>query len=88
MSEQIINRECRQLILNVLDYFIREKNNGPLLNIIDVQGRVADALQISYRSVSKISAEIKKCLPLETLSHRLKIGMIKHEFNNLKKVLS
>ncbi|KAJ8914996.1 hypothetical protein NQ315_002521 [Exocentrus adspersus] len=48
-------------------YFTREKeNNGPLINVTNVQGRVAEALQISRRTISRICVERKQCVPLKT----------------------
>lgn len=42
MVIQVISGEYPQLILNVIDYFTRKKENkGSLLNINGVQGRVA-----------------------------------------------
>lgn len=43
------------LISNLLDYFTKEKNNGgPLISVLRVQRRVADALQISERTVQRV----------------------------------
>ncbi|KAJ8914886.1 hypothetical protein NQ315_014899, partial [Exocentrus adspersus] len=48
-------------------YFTREKeNSGPLLSVNEVDGRVAEALQVNLRTVSRICGERQKGLPLET----------------------
>ncbi|KAI4455464.1 transposable element-related [Holotrichia oblita] len=50
-----LRSQSQQLILNLLEYFEREKqNDGPLLPLSSVQKRVADALKISLFSVKRI----------------------------------
>ncbi|KAJ8910941.1 hypothetical protein NQ315_014947 [Exocentrus adspersus] len=59
MPGRAINGQSRQLILNAIDYFTRKKeNSGPL--------RVAEALQVSLKTVSRICGERQKGLPVET----------------------
>ncbi|KAJ8914684.1 hypothetical protein NQ315_017383 [Exocentrus adspersus] len=61
------NGQSRQLILNAIDYFTREKgNSGPLVSVNEVHQRVAEALQVSLRTVSRICGERQKGIPVET----------------------
>lgn len=54
------NSQARGIILNVMRYFEQEKNNrGPLINVNQVVQRVADACDISPRTVKNIRKEGK-----------------------------
>ncbi|KAJ8914403.1 hypothetical protein NQ315_017497 [Exocentrus adspersus] len=67
MPGRAINGQSRQSILNAIDYFTREKeNSGPLVSVNEVHQRVAQALQISLRTVSRTCGERQKGLPVET----------------------
>lgn len=49
--------EGREFLVNVVDYFTREKNNGgPLHSILAVQQRAADCLNISRSTVKRVVA--------------------------------
>ncbi|KAJ8913779.1 hypothetical protein NQ315_002685 [Exocentrus adspersus] len=45
---------------------IMKENSGPLLSVNEVDGRVAEALQVSLRTVSRICGERQRGIPLET----------------------
>ena len=62
-----IYKQCWQFVLNLLEYFQREKeNNGSLCPLTSVQKRVADSLKISLRCVSRINNEQKIGVSLTT----------------------
>lgn len=49
--------EGRELLLSVVDYFTRERNNGgPLRSVLAVQQRVADCLDVHVNTVKKVVA--------------------------------
>lgn len=61
---QTINSQKQQCVLNVREYFEKEKNNGgPLLPLSNVVQRTADAVKISNRTVIKISKKEKLSTP-------------------------
>lgn len=54
----VLNRQARELVIKVRDYFEAEyQNGGPLLPLSQVRERVAAALGISGPTVSKITTE-------------------------------
>lgn len=53
-----LNSQSRELVIKLQSYFEREyQNGGPLIPLNRVQDRVADALEISRKTVSKINKE-------------------------------
>jgi ABC-type transport system involved in Fe-S cluster assembly fused permease/ATPase subunit len=57
-KRQVLNPQCREFVLRLREYFVKERNNGgPLISVDSVCLRVADALGISTRTVNNISKE-------------------------------
>lgn len=57
---KVYHSQARTIILSVLQYFERERDNkGPLKDIKKVVERVSDACQVSIRTVGRIKAELK-----------------------------
>lgn len=54
----VLNSQSRELIIRVRDFFEREaQNGGPILPVTSVLDRVADALDISKKTIIKITKE-------------------------------
>ncbi|XP_074028388.1 uncharacterized protein [Leptinotarsa decemlineata] len=76
MPGSILNSQIQQFVLNLCKYFERERaHGGPLLPFSSVQERVADALEISQKTVFNIKQR-NKHKPItsfpEKSSHRIK----------------
>ena len=60
-SGEFLNPQSQQLVLNLLEYFQKEnENGGPLLSIKAVQRRVSEALIIDENIVRKIAKNDKE----------------------------
>lgn len=65
MAGNFLNEQCQQLVLNLFDYFSREKDNfGPLRDVMAVRERVSDALKISLPTIRNILQRRRENLPL------------------------
>lgn len=54
-SRTCLGPEGRRLVLNTLNYFEAEKNNGaPLTSVLGVRQRTSDCLQISLKTIQRI----------------------------------
>lgn len=63
----VLEPQSRLLVQRLYEYFQKEcNNNGPLLSVRKVQGRVADALGISPKTVGKVVREAKTGEPTIT----------------------
>jgi transposase len=57
MPGSVLNSQSQQLVVNLIEYFEKEKENmAPLLPLSSVLQRVADALKIAPRTVSTIKS--------------------------------
>lgn len=54
-ERKVLGAEGRRLLVNALEYFQREKNNGaPVQNVLAVQKRAAECFKISERTVRRV----------------------------------
>lgn len=61
---RVLSAESQQMVLNVIEYFVKEKENGgPLQSVVSVRQRVAAALKISEATISRIVSRQKNGTP-------------------------
>lgn len=91
MPESVSNSQSQQLVINLIEYFEKEKQNmAPLLSLTSVLQRVADALKIAPKTVSNITKRHAEDPVLRTLNKKRSVKScididenIKHEVRNV-----
>ena len=66
MPGSVLHKTAKNLVLNLLEYFQNEKDNGgPLLSVNSVQERVASALKIGRSTIGRILQDAKNDVPFQ-----------------------
>ncbi|KAJ3663128.1 hypothetical protein Zmor_007437 [Zophobas morio] len=69
MEGKRLSSRAQDIVSNFIEYFALEKENGgPLISLNGTEQRVADALGVTRRTVSKIKTRKERLLPSPTKS--------------------